>query len=284
MAFFNALLVIVVILEKTTVSTDNFITGVSCDLFKGRVALDKVIEQDYVDLACIYLVDEAKNESVLQDHRNFPDDYLRRASRIPYPKGATWKVINSGKIINVKNATKDPDVGPAGKKLGFRSMLGIPIAQEGKTIGVIWLLSYNEHQFTKPEVELLSSIGNQIAIAIAKANLYRELYKKNRYEKIISTVTQSVHRSINLQDVLENAVESISNNIDKADSVGIYMVEGEEAVLNVHKGYSDNYLARASRIPYPKGVTWKAIIDGKSTYIHDVDEDNVIARILTGQY
>ena len=58
-----------------------------------------------------------------------------------------------------------------------------------------------------------------------------QLAKKSRYETIISTVTRSVHQSINLQDVLENAVDSMGENIDKADIVGIYLVEGKEAVL-----------------------------------------------------
>lgn len=241
-----------------------------------RVALDKVIEQDYVDLVCIYMVDEAKNEAVLQDHRNFPDDYLRRASRIPYPKGATWKVIKSGKALNVRNAQQGPDVGPAGRELGFRSMLGIPIAGEGVTLGVIWLFSYKEHLFTKPEVELLTSIGTQIAVAIAKAKLYKELAKRNRYEKIISTVTQSVHQSIDLQEVLENAVDVMFQNIDKVEYIGIYLVEGQKLVLRSNKGFTDRYIERAGRIAYPKGFTWRTIIDGKPRYCPDVDKDEII--------
>ncbi len=102
-----------------------------------KIALDRVIEQEYVDLACIYLVDNSKNEAVMQAHRNFSDDFIKRAERIPYPKGATWKVVNTQEIINVKNASEDPDVGSAGRDLGFRSMLGIPVAIEGNTVGVL---------------------------------------------------------------------------------------------------------------------------------------------------
>ncbi|MBI2485738.1 MAG: PAS domain S-box protein [Deltaproteobacteria bacterium] len=242
-----------------------------------RIALDKVIEQEYVDIASIYLVDEYKNEAVLQDHRNFPDDFIRRAGRIPYPNGATWKVINSGKILNVKNAKEDPDVGPAGRELGFGSMLGIPIALEGRTIGVLWLLTYKEHQFSKQEEDLLTSIGRQIVIAIAKANLYRELSKKNRYETIISTVIRSVHQSINLQEVLENAVDAMSENIEGADIIAICLVEGEEAVIKSHRGFTDRYIQQAGRITYPKGFTWKTIVEGKPRYCPDVDKDEFIS-------
>ena len=449
-----------------------------------RVALDKVIELENVDLACIYLVDEARNEAVIQDQRNIPEWFIQRAGRIPYPKGVTWRVINTGNIINVKNAQEDPDVGPAGRELGFQGMLGIPITLESKTIGVIWLISYKEYLFTRSEEELLLSICSQISIAISKARLYerefnqrkriealqvvsqsvtskldyrsvlqdvventnsfmgsrfsiialqegdyyipkavagddeglreviqispdpenmwgrgrggeclrtktpivaydlrndppliwrtelikrgilsvaivpliikgevkgllltysqepyafnedkknllssfanqaaiaiensklyeetkrqadelrtlyedlnkrnrelevlnRELSKKNRYETIISTVTRSVHQSINLQDVLENAVETMSKNMDGLDNVCIYLVEGEEAdstgspqaVMKAYRGYPDWFIDRVRRIPYPKGFTWKTIIDEKPRYCADVDQDTVI--------
>jgi two-component system sensor kinase len=89
-------------------------------------------------------------------------------------------------------------------------------------------------------------------------------------------VTQSVHQSINLQDVLENAVDTMSRNIDGMDIIGILMVEGEEAVLKAHRGYPDWFLKRVGRIPYPKGFTWKTIIEGKPRYIADTDQDTDI--------
>lgn len=103
-----------------------------------------------------------------------------------------------------------------------------------------------------------------------------QLSKKNRYESIISAVTQSVHRSINLQEVLENAVESMNNHIETLQRVEIFLVEGEEAVLKAYRNLPDWYLERVRRIPYPKGFTWKTIIEGRSRYVADVDQDTAI--------
>ena len=250
------------------------------------IALDSVTELENVDMAMIYLVDENTNEAVIQAYRNVPEDYLKRASRIPYPRGITWKLINTGLVTNIEDVQKDPDIGPAGRDLGHHSILGIPILQNGKSIGVIWFLSYKERKFDEREVNLLSSLGTQIAISIAKANLYRELTKKKRYEEIISAVAKSVHQSINLQEVLENAVESMSKNIDRADNVSLYLVEredigdlrGVEAVLMAYRGYTDRNVDRIRRIPYPKDFTWKTIIGGKPRYCADIDQDTIIGR------
>src|SRR5581483_10583398 len=106
-----------------------------------------------------------------------------------------------------------------------------------------------------------------------------QLYKKNRYETIISNVTRSVHRSINLQDVLENTVEALSKNIDKVDYVAVYLVEGGEAVLKAHKGLTAQYIEGAGGIPYPRGFTWKTIMEGKPRYVADVDQDTAIGPV-----
>jgi PAS domain S-box-containing protein len=140
--------------------------------------LDMTIALENIDMAMIYLVDEYRKEAILQAQRNIPEDYKRRAERIPYPKGITWKVIESGEILNVRDAQTDPNIGPAGRELGHHSILGIPITLEGVVIGVIWFLSYKERQFNKQEIDLLTSIGNQIAIAIAKAKVFKELKRQ----------------------------------------------------------------------------------------------------------
>lgn len=255
-----------------------------------KVALDSVIELENVDMAAIYLVDEEKREAVLQGHRNLPIDYVRRAGRIPYPKGITWTVINSGMMLNVEDAQKEPNIGAAGKDLGHHGILGIPISLEKITIGVIWFFTYKKRTFKEKEISLLSTIGDQIGTAISKAKMVEEtrrqaeilneslsqLSKKNRYETIINSVTQEVHQSLNLQDVLENAVEAMSKNIDVVGHVGIHLVEGEEAVMKAHRGHPDWFVERVKRLPYPKGFTWKTIIDGKPRYCPDVDQDTLI--------
>ena len=137
---------------------------------------------------------------------------------------------------------------------------------------VIYLKQYNERLIKKLEDKMLQLEEMNKTI---KENL-AQLSKKNRYETIIGAVTQSIHRSINLQDVLENAVEAMSKNIDGVNNVSIYLVEGEEAVLRAYRGYPSWWINRAKRIPYPKGFTWKTIIVGKPMYVADVDQDTVI--------
>lgn len=103
-----------------------------------------------------------------------------------------------------------------------------------------------------------------------------QLSKKNRYEIIVNAVTRSVHQSINLQDVMENAVDTLSRNIDRVGSVSFYLVEREELVVKAYRGYSNRYIERAGRIPYPRGTAWKTVIEENTRYCADTDQDTTL--------
>lgn len=161
-----------------------------------QTALDIVLRLVDIDLAMIYLVDEQTNEAVLQVHRGLSPDYIRRADRIKYPKGVTWKVINKGEIYIVEDVQKDPYLGPAGRTAGWHTLLSIPIKSPEKVIGVIHFCRVKEYPFIPREVELLSAIGHQVGTAIVKAKQAEELQAAKEYlEQRVAERTEELRRN-----------------------------------------------------------------------------------------
>ncbi len=105
---------------------------------------------------------------------------------------------------------------------------------------------------------------------------FAQIEKKSRYETIINLVIASIHQSIDLQEVLENAVDVMSKNIEGVDNISIYLVEEQDAVMKAHRGLPDWFVERVASIPHPKGFTWKTILDGKPRYVADTHKDTVI--------
>ncbi|HVY54902.1 MAG TPA: GAF domain-containing protein, partial [Thermodesulfobacteriota bacterium] len=239
-------------------------------------ALDLVMELEKVDMAAIYLIDEGTNTAVLQAHRNFPPSYIEKASFIPYPAGITWKVINSGRSLNIDDIDKVKEIGPAGRKAGYHGILGVPIFYGGKAVGVIWFARYEEERFTKSEVELLTSIGNQIAIAIARAKQTSELEQRNENLSILSAIVEKVHGSSDLNLVFETFLDMIGG-MEMIDIMCVYLVEGEgdrrEAALRIQRGLEPESIEEARRIPYPMGITWKVINTGETYYYNGLSDE-----------
>ena len=157
------------------------------------------------------------------------------------------------------------------------------LSNSGELLGTFAMYYSEPREPIQCEFDIIERATNLARIAIErkkaeetlKENL-EILSKKNRYEEIISTVTRSVHSSINFQDVLENAVESISKNMRLAENVSILMIEGDEAVLKTSRGLPKWFIERMERIPFPRGFSWKVLTEGELRYCPDVDEDEYI--------
>ena len=239
-------------------------------------ALDLVVQLDKVNLAAIYLLDDSGKNAVLQSHRNFPADYVEHASVIPVGAGFTGKVIASGKMLNIEDIHKSDEIGAAGRRAGFHGVLGLPIDLDGKTIGVIWFARYKEEKFTRSEVELLTTIGNQIAIAISRAKQRHELEEKNRNLSVLSALAERVHRSADLGFMYETFLE-VTKDLGIYSTMTLYLVEqgedGREAVLQLDKGLTRDYIEHASVIPESEGVTWRVIKSGEPVYYNELSPD-----------
>lgn len=143
------------------------------------VVLDKASKIEKVDIIMIYLVDARREFAELQAYKNVPDSYLERASRIPYPKGFTWKVIKSGTVHNLYDHSREKSLGKAGRDLGTKGVVAVPIKQNQTTIGVIHFISYKKSRFTNRELDVMTTLGDQISIAISKTKQSEEIRTKD---------------------------------------------------------------------------------------------------------
>lgn len=163
--------------------------------------------------------------------------------------------------------------------MGAQSYLGIPIRDTWENVlGHIAVIDDKPMADEPLGINVLqifaSRAGAEIERKRAEDSLrenYIVLEKKNRYETIISNVTRVVHQSLKPEEVFENAVEALSKNIERVNCAGIYLIEGDEAVLKAQRGYPGKYLEFTSRIPRPKGFTWETIIKGEPNYCPDLD-------------
>jgi len=100
-----------------------------------------------------------------------------------------------------------------------------------------------------------------------------QLTKKSRYEEIVNSVIKSVHRSIKFQQVLDSAARALTDNLESADAVEIYILENEFAELKAHSGIPDDYLRQVRVLDGSECHTWMVLNFGEPLYIKDSDID-----------
>lgn len=56
-----------------------------------------------------------------------------------------------------------------------KSVLCVPVRTKDKTVGVLQVINKKDNLFNEDDLEILSALSNQVAVAIENANLYQEL-------------------------------------------------------------------------------------------------------------
>jgi signal transduction histidine kinase len=120
-----------------------------------------------------------------------PPDLHDLMSSIQYQPGRgtiTGRTALGGNVVHVSDVLDDPEyiLGDAIKRLGARTMLGVPLLREGIPIGVIILNRWTVRRFTDRQIELATTFADQAVIAIENVRLFEEIQEKNRQLQLAS--------------------------------------------------------------------------------------------------
>lgn len=123
-------------------------------------------------ICSLLLVDEAKNELVIRATQSMSEAYNNKLP-LKIGEGIAGKAVKENKPISVKDVTKEKEYKhkDIAKKEGLKSLLCVPLVVKGKVIGAINCYTSKTHTFTETEINILSSIANQAAVAIENTEL-----------------------------------------------------------------------------------------------------------------
>lgn len=123
-------------------------------------------------ISSLMLVDPAKNELVIKATQSVSEAYNKKPN-LKLGQGISGIVAKENKSICVLDVKEDNrylnrDVA---KKEKLCSLASVPLAVKGRVIGVLNCYTSTKHKFTKNELDILSALANQAALAIENAEL-----------------------------------------------------------------------------------------------------------------
>ena len=94
----------------------------------------------------------------------------------------TGRTALEGKVVHILDAQSDAEFNfvDSMKRVGFRTILGVPLLREGISIGVIVLMRKTVRPFTDKQMELVSTFADQAAIAIENVRLFESVEARTR--------------------------------------------------------------------------------------------------------
>ena len=133
------------------------------------------------EASTVYELDEEKSELFIRIARGKKKESVEKI-KFELGKGISGHVVQTGQPMVIQDVRKEKRFSPKFDRItGFRtrSMICVPLILRGKTVGALQVLNKKSGDlFTQIDVELLTSMSQQIAVAMENAKLYRRLEKR----------------------------------------------------------------------------------------------------------
>ncbi len=124
-------------------------------------------------ICSLMLLDEDKKELTIRATQSVSEAYIKKPP-LKVGEGIAGKVVESNKPIAILDVTQQGSeyvYKNIAKKEGLKSLLAVPLVYKGKVIGVLNNYTSEPHVFTQTEIDVLTTVANQAAVAIENALL-----------------------------------------------------------------------------------------------------------------
>ena len=175
------------------------------------IAADCVKNVTGVDAVRIYVLDKTTRDLSLVAHRGVSEEFAKGTAHMKIGEGLNGKVAETGKPLFTKDASEEHiTTRLLADRDGIRSQLIVPLISKGEVVGTLSVAMRSYRTFLPGEVDLLTSIGNQIGVATDNARLYqheREIAEQLRIsEQRYRELFEYAHDAIWLHDLDDNIV------------------------------------------------------------------------------
>jgi two-component system NtrC family sensor kinase len=146
----------------------------------------------------------------------FPASLTEVASNIVFEPGrgsVLGRAAMEAKPVQVADVLADPEytLREAQQRVGYRTVLGVPLLRDGHPIGVIALMRFTVRPFTDKQIEIAQNFADQAVIAIENTRLIAEL--RQRTDQLGRSVAELQRERNNKLMNLEAMAASISHEV-----------------------------------------------------------------------
>jgi two-component system NtrC family sensor kinase len=194
-----------------------------------RQTLEMLLSLLEADAGWIYLLDDETGELYLKVHKGLGERDLKAVKRLRPGECFNGKVFSSGRALLVKKASDDPRV--VHRYEGTESMTGVPISSKGVILGVLGVASRRISYFTAMDIQLLSTIGSQLGVAIENLKLIGQLKEKMKQIELINELSGIINSSLSIGTVFRIMVSEIRRLIGYSRASLLLFNEKENSLL-----------------------------------------------------
>ncbi len=194
---------------------------------------------------------------------------VRRTMQVAVGEGITGQVAATGKPLAIADIQElgnslYPDFNRQQRLVSF---MGVPVISRERIVGVLSVMTSERRMFSPDEIRLLAGLADQAAMALENAGLFQDLERRVRELTTINKISATVNATFELNDLLQQLHQGISEIIDiRTSLIGLY--DEETTILSYPICYDQGQRVTMDAVPLPQGSSGWAIRNRQPLLIH----------------
>ncbi|MCU0551167.1 MAG: GAF domain-containing sensor histidine kinase [Leptolyngbya sp. Prado105] len=100
------------------------------------------------------------------------------------------------------------------KALPIRAVLSLVTRFQGQVNGVISLMTAQVHRWSELEIETLTQLGDQMAIALSQLSLQRKVAKQSQSQALLREVSIAIQNAVDVPQIQEMALAGLAHTLE----------------------------------------------------------------------
>jgi two-component system NtrC family sensor kinase len=234
-----------------------------------------VVERETgADMVSLMLLDDRTQELCVEAAVGLPSELVGAARVKSGERIAGWVLEHGEALLLTDRTPTEPIIREAMQREELTSALCVPLKSKGQVIGVLNAGKTElESPFDARDLELLSIVAGQVAIAIENSRIYGATRHRTSQLAALNELSRFVTSTLDLDEVLRLAMQGI-NQIVRAEAGSLLLLDEttNDLVFRVSL-HGDTLQSPHLRLQVGQGIAGWVVKEAKPLLITDVDED-----------
>ena len=235
-----------------------------------QLILEVVERETGADIVSLMLLDMENQELRVEAAVGLPAEVVTSAKVKPGEGVAGWVIEHGQPLLLAEDAPVDPTIREAMQRDDVSSALCVPLKTQRHVIGVLNASkTTRESPFDFLDLQLLTVLASQVAIAIENSRVHEATRNKTRQLAALNELSRLVVSTLDLEEVLRLAMRGI-NKIIKVEAACLLLLDEttNELVLRVSLHGPRNL--GPLKLEVGQGIAGWVVKEGEALLVPDV--------------
>ena len=192
---------------------------------------------------------------------------------LPRDYGLVGKVLDGREPMMVRDTDLEWGYRQFLETHRIRSALYAPLKWRDDVYGVVFAGNHLKDSFTENDLNLMSALSVQAAVAVHNSRLYADLQNRIGELHAIFEIDKAITSAIDLESVLQQIVQMSLVLLDaKTSSIMLLDEDSQELVLAASHGLSAEYVSKGN-IKVGESIAGRVVKEGRPIAVRDIRSD-----------